>query len=88
MSPTMGAAKGLSAWWLFLSAKKQTGCPIGACTGVIPDSIPVCNHYPGVKVKSKKYPEDISDHYFLCFHWFLRPQSSVTGVTDVETGLL
>ena len=74
MPLTMDDANALSAFWLFLSAKKQAGCPIGTGTGVIPDSILVRSPCAGFKAKAKNYADDISD--------------GVTSATDVELGLL
>jgi len=72
MPPAMDGAKTRSASWLFLPAKNQAGRSIGTRAVVILDSILVCNHDAGIKAKSKKYPDDISDHYLPCFLWFLR----------------
>jgi hypothetical protein len=49
-----------------------------------PDSILVWNHYVGVKMKLKRPSGCLLDRYFNSF----RSLRTVTGVTDLELGLL
>ena len=70
-------AKALSASWLFLSAKEQAGGSIGMCSGCY------SRFHSGLELL-RRHQNEIEHG----FPWFLRPLSSVTSVTDAETGLL
>lgn len=83
-APIGDEAKTVFLAWLFLRTEKHVGCSMGVWAMDSPESILVWNHYSGAKVKLKKPACCLPDRHLNSLHSL----GAVTGITDVELGLL